>query len=134
MTRSRRGLLAGAHVVMAANAFAGAWYAVAGAPDVPREWLAGTPFDTYVVPGLVLGGIVGGTQVAAGVALARSAGRAHDVSVAASGVLLAWITTQVAMIGYVSPLQPIVFGWALLALVAAARRSAPLRRPAASHG
>ena len=58
---------------MGLNAVAGAWYAIGGAPDVPIEWLEGTPFDDYVIPGLVLGGVVGGTQLGAAFALARRA-------------------------------------------------------------
>ena len=102
--------------VMAVNAVAGAWYAVRGAPGVPTEWLDGTPFDDYVIPGLILGGVVGGTQAAAGVALLRRHPRRKALSRAASGVLLAWIVSQLAMVGYVSPLQPIVLVWALATL------------------
>jgi len=36
-------------------------------------------------------------------------------------VLLGWIVTQLATIGYVSPLQPIVPGWAFGALGLACR-------------
>jgi hypothetical protein len=109
------------HGVMGANALAGAWYAVSGAPGVPTEWLEGTPFDDYLVPGAILGTLVAGTQLAAGVALARRRPRAEQLSQAAGGVLLAWIVAQLGMIGYVSPLQPIVLGWALGALALSRR-------------
>lgn len=116
--RARRALIA-MHGVMAINAFAGAWYALGGAPDVPTAWLEGTPFGSYVVPGLILGGVVGGGQVAAAFALRRRHPRAREVSLGASLVLLAWIVTQLAIIGYVSPLQPIVLAWALVSLALA---------------
>ena len=116
----RRPLLAGMNAVMAVNAFGGAWYALAGAPDVPRQWLRGTPFRTYAVPGAILGAVVGGSQVVAGVLLARGSCHGRTASLAASGILLAWITTQLAMIGYVSPLQPAVLAWAVMALTLAA--------------
>ena len=109
---TRRALIA-LQGVMALNAFGGAWYAIAGAPNVPTEWLAGTPFDDYVVPGVILGVAVGGSQLAAAVALRVRHRRANELSLAAALVLLAWIATQLAMIGYVSPLQPIVLAWAL---------------------
>ncbi len=116
----RRPILAGMSAVMAVNAFGGAWYALAGAPNVPRKWLHGTPFRTYAVPGAILGGVVGGSQVVAGALLARGSRHGRAASLGASGILLAWITTQLAMIGYVSPLQPAVLAWALVTLWLAA--------------
>jgi hypothetical protein len=106
---------------MGANALAGAWYAVAGAPGVPTAWLSRTPFDDYRIPGMVLGTAVGGSQLLASALLARGAPSAKRASVAAGAVLLAWIVVQLAMIGYVSPLQPIVLAWALTTLGLAAR-------------
>jgi hypothetical protein len=113
LRNSTRTALIALDAVMAANAVAGGWYAVSGAPDVPTKWLDGTPFDDYVIPGLALSVLVGGTQAAAALSLLRDDPRAREVSMAASGVLLAWIAAQVAMIGYVSPLQPIVATWAV---------------------
>ena len=103
--------------VMALNAFGGAWYAIAGAPSVPTEWLAGTPFRDYVVPGLILAAVVGGSQVAAAVTLRLRHRWARAVSLGAALVLLTWIVTQLAMIGYVSVLQPIVLAWAVVTAV-----------------
>jgi hypothetical protein len=108
--------LAGIHAVTAVNAFGGAAYALGGAEGVPLEWLDGTPFDGYVVPGLILGGVVGGSLLVAATSLWRGRPSAPRLSAAAGVVLLGWIATQVAMIGYVSPLQPIVFGVGLLIL------------------
>lgn len=111
--RARRSLIA-MEGIMAINAFGGAWYAIGGAPDVPTEWLTGTPFRDYVVPGIILGAVVGGSQVAAAVTLRLRHPRAREVSLGAAVVLLTWIVTQLAMIGYVSVLQPIVLAWALV--------------------
>lgn len=118
--RARRVLIA-MEGVMALNAFGGAWYAVAGAPDVPTQWLAGTPFRDYVVPGVILGVVVGGSQGAAAVALRLRHRRARQISLGAALVLLTWIVTQLAMIGYVSMLQPIVLAWALVTAAVAQR-------------
>ena len=38
----------------ALNAFAGGYYGMSGAEDVPREWLEGSPFEDYFIPGLIL--------------------------------------------------------------------------------
>src|SRR5687768_13830790 len=43
------------------NALAGGYYAVSGAPGVPVEWLRGTPFQSYLIPGLILFCVVGGS-------------------------------------------------------------------------
>ena len=116
-----RGALIGIHALTAANAVAGAWYALAGAPDVPKEWLDDTPFRDYAIPGAILGVAVGGTQIAAAMALKRRNRHAKPLSSAAAGVLLAWIVTQLAMIGYRSPLQPAVLASAV-GTVALSRR------------
>src|SRR6185503_7859661 len=39
-----RGVLGGLLAFGALNAFAGGLYGMSGAPDVPREWLEGSPF------------------------------------------------------------------------------------------
>ena len=48
----RAPLLIGIDALIAVNAVGGAWYALAGAPNVPKEWLEGSPFRDYRVPGL----------------------------------------------------------------------------------
>ena len=111
--RAARRTLAGLNALMAANACAGSWYAVRGAPNVPQEWLERTPFSDYRAPGVILGTIVGGSQAAAAVALAADHRTARPLATGASVVLLSWILTQLAMIGYRSPLQPAVLAWAL---------------------
>ena len=45
----------------ALNAFAGGYYGLSGAPGVPVEWLAGSPFQDYFVPSVILFVVVGGT-------------------------------------------------------------------------
>lgn len=95
-------------LLVAANAVGGAVYGLAGAPSVPSEWLEGTTFDSYVVPSLVLGAVIGGSQLVAGVLLARRNRGAGTALVLAAAILAAWIAAQVLVIGYVSPLQPVM--------------------------
>ena len=92
--------------VVAIAALGGATYGIGGADSVPRSWLDRTPFDTYLVPSIVLGVVVAGSQVLAAALLARRRARAADVTAAAGLVLAVWILVQVAMIGWVSFLQP----------------------------
>jgi hypothetical protein len=85
---------------------------------LPLSALAGSPFDTYFVPGLILFGVLGlGPLVAARLAWLR-----HPLAPTAAfmvGVgLLIWVAVEVAIIGYSNepPLQAIygVLGVAIL--------------------
>lgn len=76
---------------------------------LPLSALAGSPFDTYLVPGLILFGVLGlGPLVAARLVWLR-----HPLAPTASFVvgvgLLIWVAVEVAIIGYSSepPLQAI---------------------------
>jgi hypothetical protein len=68
--------------------------------------------------------VVGGTLLAAAIAVFARAQIARRLAVGAGGVLLAWIGAQVAIIGYVSWLQP-VMGMAGLAILVLASRLRP---------
>jgi hypothetical protein len=116
----------------ALNAFGGAWYGLAGAEGVPTEWLAGSPFSDYVIPSVVLGAVVGGSFSIAAIAVFRRGSRARLLALAAGVVVLGWLAVQVAIIGYVSWMQPATAaaGGLILAL-AGSVRVRPGRRPAA---
>jgi hypothetical protein len=90
----------------AVNAFGGAVYGWNGAPGVPREWLRGSPFEDYRVPGVILGAGVGGTAAVAAAAAWRGSAPEAPASILAGGVLTGWIVIQVAVIGLRSGLQP----------------------------
>ena len=65
-------LLAALTLFGALSAVAGAVLAIAAnGAGVPLEYLANSPFSSYAVPGVILGVVVGGTQLAAAVALLR---------------------------------------------------------------
>ena len=55
----------------AINSFAGGYYGLSGAPGVPLEWLADSPFMDYFIPGLILLVVVGGAFSFAAVASSR---------------------------------------------------------------
>ena len=108
LSARRRRVLAAIEGVVAVNAFGGMVYALGGAAGVPAEWLDDTPFHSYLIPGLYLGMVVGGTCLAAAWISLRRPGRAREAALGASAVTVSWILAQVALIGYRSPLQPIV--------------------------
>src|SRR3954469_24657812 len=105
--RRRRALVA-IESVVAVNAVGGMAYALGGAPGVPDEWLDETPFGSYLVPGLYLGVVVGGSCLAAASITVRDPHRARVAAFGCSAVIVTWIAAQVALIGYRSPLQPLV--------------------------
>lgn len=95
-------------VVAALNAFGGGYYGMAGAAGVPTEWLVGTPFRSYFIPSLILFTVVGGASLGAAVAVLRGWPRASLAATWAALVVLGWIAVQIAIIGFVSWLQPLV--------------------------
>jgi len=92
-------------VLLAVGAYGGAVMMTLIQPDdfLPPEWLAGTPFDSWVLPGiglLVANGIVP-TFALLGEARRRPwAALAHF---AVGCVLVGWIALQLVVIGYVAP-------------------------------
>jgi len=98
--------LAGAVVALAAN----------GA-GVPLEYLSHSPFSSFVVPGLVLGVVVGGTQLSAAIALLARRRRALLLSAVAGFGMLIWIFVELAIIRHYSWLQAVYFSLGGLELV-----------------
>jgi hypothetical protein len=83
---------------------------------LPVSALAGSPFDSYLVPGVVLFAVLGlGSLVGAVLAW-----RAHPVAplltIAVGGALLIWLVVQISVIGFSTdpPLQPIYLGMGLV--------------------
>jgi len=91
----------------AMSAFGGGLFGLLGAPGVPLELLAGTPFRGYWFPSLFLFGAVGGSLAWAAVAVRAEHARAGLLALGAGLLLVAWIAVQVAAIGFLSWLQPV---------------------------
>jgi hypothetical protein len=81
------------------SALIGAVLAIAAnGAGVPLEYLKNSPFSSYFVPGLILGVVVGGTQLAAAIALLAKRGIALLLSAIAGFGMLIWIFAELAMI------------------------------------
>ena len=115
--RILRYLLGSLLLLLALNAFGGGFYGMSGAKDVPVEWLEGSPFTNYFIPGLFLFIVIGGTALIASVAVFRQHRIAHIATLICSTITLSWIVTQVSIIGYVSWMQPVTAGTAFVILV-----------------
>ena len=107
--------------------------------QMPTEWLSGSPFSTFLVPGVLLFALLGVLPVCAGLSLwlapsqswLRSIQRAAGMDAAwlasvASGMgIVIWIATQIAMVRMLHPLQAFIF--ALGAAAVALAFSGPMR-------
>ncbi|NCA86910.1 MAG: hypothetical protein EOM83_15320 [Clostridia bacterium] len=102
---------------LALNAFGGGYYAMAGAEGVPLEWLEGSPFHSYFIPGLFLLGVIGGLSTVAAVAVFGRWRGGRFLSLLTGTVVLNWLLVQIIIIGYVSWMQPTTFALAILILV-----------------
>jgi hypothetical protein len=85
---------------------------------LPLSALAGSPFDTYFVPGLILFGVLGfGPLVAARLAWLRHPLAPTAAFIVGAGLLI-WVAVEIAIIGYSNepPLQAIygILGVAIL--------------------
>ena len=101
----------------ALNAFGGGYYGLSGAQGVPTEWLKGSPFPDYFVPSLLLLVVVGGSFVMAAIAVFAGLRIARLTAFAAGLVVLGWLAAQLAIIGYVSWMQPTTAVAGVLVLV-----------------
>jgi hypothetical protein len=102
----------------ALSSLGGAILAVAAnGGGVPIEHLANSPFSSYVVPGLILGVVVGGTQLAAAIALFARHGIALVLSALAGFGMLIWIFAELAIIRQYSWLQAAYFGLGTVELI-----------------
>lgn len=103
----------------ALNAFGGGYYGLSGAKDVPTKWLTGSPFPDYFVPSLILLVVVGGSFVVAATAVFTGLRIARFAALTAGIVVLGWLAVQLAIIGYVSWMQPTTAIAGVLVLVLA---------------
>jgi hypothetical protein len=60
--------------------------------------LRGTPFHSYLIPGLLLAVVVGGSAAVATVLTLRRSGLAGSASVVAGIVLMGWIVGEVVLL------------------------------------
>lgn len=94
----------------AVSSLAGAVLAIgANGGGVPVAYLTNSPFSSYVVPGLILGVVVGGTQLAAAIALLARRRTALLFSAVAGFGMLIWIFVELAIIRQYSWLQAAYF-------------------------
>ena len=115
---------------LAAMLFIGAVSAVAGGIGLlgggltfPLDWLDGSPFTDYTIPGIILA-IVGGVQFIAAVAMLRRLEGSVTAGAFAGIVMMGWIAGEVLIVGthggLMLTLQLIYFAVGLVQLALAA--------------
>lgn len=82
---------------------------------LPPDLLQGSPFSTYLIPGLVLSLIVGGIHLAAFILLIKHHAQAPLAAAAAGFSILIWIFVQMVFIPF-SVLQAVYFAVGLAEL------------------
>jgi hypothetical protein len=101
----------------AVSSFGGAVLAIIfNGAGAPLDQLAGTWFSSVLVLGLILGIVLGGTQLAAAIAWLKRRRWGLLASAVAGFAMLIWIFTELAVLGY-SWLQGIYFGLGILELI-----------------
>lgn len=89
-----------------------------GMIGLPLEWLEGSLFPDYLVPGLTLVTILGLFPLAVALALVKGWSWGVIGSIAVGGALIIWMLVEILVVGYQSepPLQ-VVFGSVGVAIV-----------------
>jgi hypothetical protein len=101
----------------AVSAIVGAVGLVVGFMNIPLSALHGSPFTDFTVPALLLGFVVGGSALVAGVITAFAFGPQRFgalVSAAAGCITVGWLIIEIAMIGLGSWAQ---IAWLLVGLL-----------------
>ena len=83
-----------ADVFVALTAVFGGITVATGVDRFPAEWLTGTMFSSYLIPGLILGVVIGGSATAAAVASLRSREVGALSSMLAGAIMLGWLAGE----------------------------------------
>jgi hypothetical protein len=87
------------------------------AGGLPPELLSGSPFGSFVFPGVILGIVVGGTQLIGAIGLLRKWRYSSEwVAIAGFGMII-WIYAEIYIIQQVSWLQTTYFGLGIVELI-----------------
>jgi len=84
---------------------------------MPLEWLTGSPFPNFLIPGMVLMVVNGFGSLAGGLATFLRYRYAGEIAVGLGAFLMLWIVAQVWWIGLGHWLQPLYFGLGAVELV-----------------
>jgi hypothetical protein len=77
--------------------------------NIPLEWLEGSPFSNYLIPGIILFSILGVVPLIAVYMLRKKMPRSRQYAMFVGAALVIWILVEILIIGYQAdpPLQAI---------------------------
>lgn len=117
LTRTSWWALVIVSIFNAVSAVAGGVAILAGWLVMPTSMLANGPFDSFLWPGIVLIGVVGGTQLAASVLLILRRESCLVWSAVAGFGMVIWIFVETGIIAGLSWLQVVYFATGAIQLV-----------------
>jgi len=87
---------------------------------MPLEWIEGTAFTSYLVPGLILLIIIAGVTILAGILLLKNKKGAREAAAASGFGLLIWLFTEMYVLEKMGShfLHAIIFAEALVIFIA----------------
>lgn len=97
--------LAGVLLFNATSAVGGGIGLMTGALPVPASLLRNTPFATYLIPGLFLATVIGGSALFGAVALIAHAERSLVIAATAGAIMVGWIAGETVLVEGFSWLQ-----------------------------
>lgn len=87
-----------------------------GSMGLASDFLNDTPLHDYLIPGILLFGVIGLSQALSAIKLKSSGSYTKEILILAGISLLIWIVVQLFMIGYVFFLQAIILFVSVLEL------------------
>ena len=127
-----RRTVVGLHLFNAVSAVGGGIGLVAGGLAVPTTLLRHTPFESFVVPGIFLAVIIGGSATIGATALLTHRRRALVTSGTAGAVMVGWILGESVLVegfNWLQGLYLLTGAIAILASIHLARATAPVPDP-----
>lgn len=87
------------------------WDPTGNTLQIPIEWLSGTPFQTYLVPGILLFLVIGILPLVTLYGTWKRRAWAWPATVIISAGLIIWILVEILMIGfYINPPLQAIYG------------------------
>lgn len=120
MPATRRTVV-GLHLFNAVSAVGGGIALIVGGLGVPTDLLRHTPFESFVIPGIFLAVVIGGTALLGATALLAHWRRALVISAAAGLVMVGWIAGETVLVEGFSWLQGLYLLTGAITLVASIR-------------
>jgi len=104
----QRQIMAAINAIAGVGAIAVGVGLIGGWIGMSTSYLADTPFNSYLIPGLLLIVIVGGGLLTASYLAASRSNFALQASLASGFMLLGWVSFEIMLIGMINWLQPLM--------------------------